>query len=63
MNKPLNNLLQKEVTRQEFLTTAGLGLAALLGFGHVIRFFTGKSLESGAPVATGYGSSAYGGRK
>lgn len=63
MSKPLEDLLQKEMDRKEFLTTVGFGVASLLGFSTVLQLL-GKS-NSGflgsAPAEAGYGSSAYGG--
>lgn len=55
MNKALNTLLQKEMTRKEFLATLGLGVASLLGFSSVIRL-----LNSHHSQANGYGSHPYG---
>jgi len=60
MNKHLSALMQKEMTRKEFLTTLGLGVATILGFGSLIKLVTGKSLHS---TSSGYGSSAYGGNR
>ncbi|HSW65992.1 MAG TPA: hypothetical protein VLI54_02535 [Bacillota bacterium] len=57
MNKHLAGLMQKEMTRKEFLTTLGLGIATVLGFGSLIKLVTGKSLGG---TSGGYGSSTYG---
>ncbi|MET0779424.1 MAG: hypothetical protein ABWY71_01180 [Candidatus Saccharimonadales bacterium] len=62
MNKPLATLMQKEVTRKEFLATLGLGVATVLGFGSIIRFLSGNGQASNH-VPAGYGSSVYGGHK
>lgn len=61
MTKPLSQLLQKDMTRQEFLVTLGLGAASIFGFSTIIRLLTGHSLER--HVSRGYGSSTYGGSK
>jgi hypothetical protein len=62
--KALEPLLQKEVSRKEFLTLSGLGLASLFGFGTVIKLLTGKSTSSHFKrYASGYGGSDYGGKK
>lgn len=61
MAKALNQLLQKDMTRQEFLLTLGLGIASIFGFSTIIRLLTGHSLDR--HVGRGYGSSAYGGNK
>ncbi|HLZ14587.1 MAG TPA: hypothetical protein VKQ34_01195 [Candidatus Saccharimonadales bacterium] len=58
MSTQLQTLLHKEMTRKEFLATLGLGVAAVLGLGTVLRLLTGKSLSNHIP--RGYGSSAYG---
>jgi len=59
MNKTLQTLMEKEMTRREFLTACGLGLASLFGFGAVIRLLTAKEQSSQA-VTNGYGAHRYG---
>jgi hypothetical protein len=59
MNKQLSALMQKEVTRKEFLAMLGLGIATILGFGSLIRMLSGKHDST----VSGYGSSVYGGHK
>jgi hypothetical protein len=63
MNKQLDVLMHKEMTRKEFLTTLGVGLVTLLGFSSLLRLLTGKQhhVLGGGNATTGYGSSAYGG--
>lgn len=65
MNKHLDTLFQKEMSRKEFLATLGLGVASIMGFSAIIKLVTGKSVESrlGQRTGLGYGSSAYGGGK
>jgi hypothetical protein len=65
MNKQLSTLLQKEMTRKEFLATIGMGVGTLLGFGSIIKFLTGQQHNGGQriPVASGYGGGVYGGHK
>ena len=63
MSKPLEDLLQKEMDRKEFLTTVGFGVASLLGLSTVLQLL-GKSnggVFNNASAEAGYGSSAYGG--
>jgi len=56
--------MHKEMSRREFLTTVGFGLASLFGFSTVLRFLFGKGQTHGARAASGgYGSNAYGGNK
>lgn len=63
MTKPLDTLMQREMSRQEFLVTLGFGLASVLGFSSLLRFLTGKSLSTQlrGHSSLGYGSSPYGG--
>jgi Trp operon repressor len=56
MNKHLETLMQKEMTRREFLTALGLGVATVMGFGSIIRLLSGKHSNT----MGGYGSSGYG---
>jgi hypothetical protein len=67
MAKPIDTLLQKEMSRKEFLATLGFGLASIMGFSTLIHLFTGKSfnshLDQQNQVSHGYGSSVYGGNK
>jgi hypothetical protein len=68
MTSHVSNLLQKEVSRKEFLSMSGLAVASILGFGSVIKLVTGKSAGSmlGStqhPMQAGYSSGAYGGFK
>ena len=63
MHKQLDSLLQKEMTRKEFLAALGFGVASILGFGSIIRTLTAKPGQSGHHTSYGYGASSYGGRK
>jgi hypothetical protein len=65
MNAQLSSLLEKEVSRKEFLGMSGLALASIFGFGSVIKLLTGKSLHQQPTMnaSYGYGTSAYGGHK
>ena len=56
----LQGLLQKEVSRKEFLTIAGLALLSVFGFGAIVKMLTGKSLDV-HHISDGYGGSVYGG--
>jgi hypothetical protein len=60
---PAAAIMQREVTRKEFLGALGLGMASILGFSNIIKLMTGKSLDShfGTEKAeAGYGASTYG---
>jgi hypothetical protein len=63
MNTHLSNLMDKEVTRKEFLGMSGLAIASIFGFGTLVKLLTGKSLSGGNHFSEGYGASAYGGAK
>ncbi len=63
MNKPIDALLRREMSRKEFLMTLGFGMASVMGFSTIIKLLTGKSIDSrlNHQVGSGYGSSSYGG--
>lgn len=63
MNKPINALMEKEVTRKEFLAMLGFGVASVLGFSNILNFLNGKHLENHTSHSStvGYGSMPYGG--
>jgi hypothetical protein len=62
MQTNVQELLQKEISRKEFLTIAGLGVLSVFGFEPLVKFLTGKSLAR-QQLDDDYGSSAYGGTK
>jgi hypothetical protein len=61
---PATVIMQREVTRKEFLATLGLGLASIMGFSNLIKLLTGKSVNSHLKLdpraENGYGASPYG---
>lgn len=62
----LNNLMEKEMSRKEFLATLGFGIASLMGFSTIVKLLFNKGGNSSHQVANnnlGYGSSVYGGIK
>jgi hypothetical protein len=61
MTQHLDSLLQKEMSRKEFLLTMGLAVGSILGFSQIIHLLTGKTLSShSSRSSSGYGSSPYG---
>jgi hypothetical protein len=60
MSKPIDTIMQKEMTRKEFIATMGFGVASILGFSSILQMLTGKSLGSMHHTSRGYGSSSYG---
>jgi hypothetical protein len=62
MQKPLDTLMEKEVSRKEFLSILALSLASIMGFSNIIKLLTGKSLDHlKTPGNDNYNSSDYGG--
>jgi hypothetical protein len=61
MKENVSTLLQKEVSRKEFLGMSGLAVASLFGFGAAVKLLTGKSIGSQHNIHSGFGSGAYGG--
>lgn len=59
MTQHVDTLMQKEVTRKEFLGMSGLALVTLFGFGGIAKLLTGHSLFNNH-VSHGYGSTPYG---
>ena len=53
-------LAQKEMTRKEFITTMGFGVASIFGFSTVIHLLSGKSGLLAHKSTSGYGGGAYG---
>lgn len=65
MNAPLSTLMQKEVSRGEFLSVIGLAAASILGMDVLLKLLTGKSLEQHTrnKSSLGYGAASYGGTR
>ncbi|HSX30784.1 MAG TPA: hypothetical protein VLE99_02605 [Candidatus Saccharimonadales bacterium] len=63
MNAQLSELMDKEVSRKEFLGMAGLAVASILGFGTVLKAVTGRSFGTSRQMVSGYGAMPYGGGK
>lgn len=63
-NQHLQTILDKEVSRKEFMGISALAVASIFGFGTVIKLLTGKSLSNHSSLSSlGYGGSDYGGKK
>jgi len=58
----LNELMDKEMSRKEFLATVGFGIASIMGLSTILKFLTGKKTQQQAS-GYGYGGGAYGGQK
>ncbi len=61
-NKPLNNLLQKKVTRREFLTIIGAGALAVTGVSGLMKTLRQHQISPNKSEL-GFGEGAYGGKK
>jgi hypothetical protein len=62
----INNLMEKEMSRKEFLATLGFGVASILGFSTILKFLFNKGQGQQVGKATGplsYGANVYGGQK
>lgn len=60
MNKQLGVLLQKEMTRKEFMATLGFGVASVMGFSSIVKLATGKALTAQGIRPVGQSSNSYG---
>jgi Trp operon repressor len=63
-NKNIQSLMQKEMSRKEFLATMGFGVAAVMGASTLIKLLTGKSNPVSKQLSldsskAGYGSGSY----
>lgn len=57
----LEEVVSREMTRKEFITTLGFGIASILGFSTVLKFVFGKGRAHGSATSSrGYGSNVYG---
>jgi hypothetical protein len=59
--KQLQGLMQKEMSRKEFLATIGLAIVSIMGFSTLINTLMGKNHNQQTNI--GYGSNPYGGTK
>lgn len=59
MKQQLDAIMQKEVSRKEFLGMSGLAVASVLGLGSILKLVNGQGLFS-SKASRGYGSSPYG---
>ena len=62
MQKTVSQLMEREMTRKEFVAALGLLTVSVFGFGPLVELLTGKSVqrEIHHHVKHGYGVSAYG---
>ena len=60
MHTQVSTLLEKKMSRKEFMATLGIGVASVMGFGSVIKLLNGANVSSQKSVSKGYGASSYG---
>lgn len=58
--KQIDELMEKEMSRKEFLATIGFGVASVMGLSAILKFLLGKK-ETQNRVGYGYGGGSYGG--
>jgi Trp operon repressor len=59
----LSDLMQKEMTRKEFLATLGFGVATIMGFSSLLQLLGKKNPLQQQAASHNYGGGVYGGRK
>lgn len=59
----LNDVLNKKLSRKDFLKHVAIGMVALSGAGAALRLLAKDSNPSVTNRGGGYGTSAYGGRQ
>ncbi len=60
-NPRLQSLMQKEMSRKEFLGIAALAIGSIFGMEHIIKLLTGKSLTTHVTKSpSDYSSDGYG---
>lgn len=57
----LQDIMQKEMTRKEFLATIGFGIASIFGFSTLIKLLFHKGQQASSPASHGFGAGSYGG--
>lgn len=65
MKQQLQELLHKDMSRQEFVTALGLAIISMFGFSSALKFLLEHNSKTTTTVTTqkvasGYGSTAYG---
>ena len=61
VQKQIDGILQKEMSRQEFLTLVGAGILSLVGISSLLQMMSHKTKQQSPSL--GYGTSVYGGNK
>ena len=61
----LNDLMQKEMTRKEFIATLGFGAATIFGLGGLLQFLGKESpfQQQRSSSSLAYGGGVYGGAR
>lgn len=61
--RKIQELMQKEMTRKEFLATAGFGIASIFGLSTLLKLLTGKDNPLQQTNEFRYGNGPYGGSR
>ena len=63
LKKRINTVLNKQLSRQDFIKHIAIGAVAVVGGGAVVRAAATKSagVDTGTNLGTAYGDTAYGG--
>ncbi len=59
--RKIDELMQKEMTRKEFLATVGFGMASVFGLSTILGWLSDKDNPTQQNTAVGYGNGPYGG--
>ncbi|QQS20251.1 hypothetical protein IPL85_02265 [Candidatus Saccharibacteria bacterium] len=59
MKQQIDAIMQREVSRKEFLGMSGLAVASIFGLGSILKLANGQGLFANK-ASRGYGSTPYG---
>lgn len=60
MTTKMEELLQREMTRKQFMATLGFGVLSLFGFATIMGLFTPSTPKVSSSSQVGYGGRGYG---
>ncbi len=63
VTEKLQPLLDREMSRKEFLWALGFGIVSIFGVSTIIRLLSGKSVETHLQQKVGFGATPYGGKR
>lgn len=62
MKQEIENFLQKNMSRKDFLRHVGLLLLTVVGLGNLLKYLAGNGINPITKFSSGYGSNLYGGK-